>query len=307
MDDPADAPHSAAYFGDERDLWWNADYVDLLARRFGLARVERVLDVGAGLGHWGLLLATVVSPGAIIVGLERDSRWVAQATERANAQGLEARLRYRQGVAEQLPFADDSFDLVTCQTLLIHVQDPAAVISEMVRVAGPGGLVLVAEPNNRASLLVETNLSAAMDVDRKTETVRFGLMLERGKQLLGEGYSSVGDLVPGLFAAAGLLDVQAYVADKAALLVPPYAGEGQQVLKDAWIENARAGFWTMDRADAERYFAAAGGDPGDFARSWERRLEEDRAAAAALEANSLDSAGGVIHYVVAGRKAHAPY
>jgi SAM-dependent methyltransferase len=211
-------------------------------------------------------------------------------------------LTYQQGVAEQLPFADGSFDLVTCQTLLIHVRDPGGVIDEMVRVVRPGGQVLVAEPNNRAALLVETNVSAAADIDRKIEAVRFGLMLERGKEMLGEGNSSVGDLLPGLFAEAGLRDIHAYVADKAALLLPPYKRESQQVLRQAWLDHAREGFWTTDRAEAERYFVAAGGDPADFARLWERRIEEERAGALALEENRLHTAGGVIHCVVGGRK-----
>ena len=56
------------------------------------------------------------------------------------------RFRYRVADAKTLPFPDASFDLVTCQTLLIHLADPSAVIAEMARVARPGGLVLAAEP-----------------------------------------------------------------------------------------------------------------------------------------------------------------
>lgn len=296
------AGHSAAYFGDERDQWWNADYLELLAHRFDLGRVQTVLDVGSGVGHWGRLLAPLVSADARIVGLERDARWVTEAVAHAAARGMADRLTYQQGVAEQLPFDDGSFDLVTCQTLLIHVANPAAVIAEMVRVVKPGGLVLVAEPNNRASLLVETNVSAAGDIDRKVEAVRFGLMLEHGKEKLGEGNSSAGDLVPGLFAEAGLRDIQAYVADKAALLVPPYEDDGQDVLRQAWLDNAREGFWTTDRSEAERYFLAAGGDPTAFGALWDRRIEEERRGAAAIEENRLHTAGGVIHYVIGGRR-----
>lgn len=294
--------HSAAYFGEERDHWWNADYLELLARRFNLHRIKTVLDVGSGVGHWGRLLAPLVSVDARIVGVERDPRWVTQAAESAAARDMADRFTYQQGVAEELPFADGSFELVTCQTLLIHVANPAGVIAEMVRVVKPGCLVLVAEPNNRASFLVETNVSAGGDIERKVEAVRFGLMLERGKEMLGEGNSSVGDLLPGLFAQAGLRDIEAYVADKAGLLVPPYEDESQQVLRQSWLDNARDGFWTTDRAEAERYFVSAGGDSADFGRLWERRIEEERAGASALNEDRLHTAGGVIHYVVGGRK-----
>ena len=57
------------------------------------------------------------------------------------------------GRAEQLPFADASFDLVTCVNSLHHIARPARALDEMARVLGPGGrLVLedmVADPDPR--------------------------------------------------------------------------------------------------------------------------------------------------------------
>jgi SAM-dependent methyltransferase len=45
--------------------------------------------------------------------------------------------------AEQLPLEDETFDLVLCTQVLEHVQDPAAVLSEIYRVLRPGGAVLL--------------------------------------------------------------------------------------------------------------------------------------------------------------------
>ena len=45
--------HSADYFGEQRDSWWNQDILALLGQRWGLEKVNTVLDVGCGLGHWG--------------------------------------------------------------------------------------------------------------------------------------------------------------------------------------------------------------------------------------------------------------
>src|SRR4051812_14125023 len=132
--------HSAAFFGPERDFWWNHDHLRLIAQRRGLASVRSVLDVGSGVGHWGRLVASLVAPGATVAGVEREPEWVAEATRRAAA---DPRFSYREGVAEALPFADGTFDLVTCQTVLIHVADPRAVIREMLRVAKPGGQLVV--------------------------------------------------------------------------------------------------------------------------------------------------------------------
>jgi cyclopropane fatty-acyl-phospholipid synthase-like methyltransferase len=43
--------HSAEYFGETRDYWWNLDFLELMGRRLSLDRVQDVLDVGCGIGH----------------------------------------------------------------------------------------------------------------------------------------------------------------------------------------------------------------------------------------------------------------
>jgi SAM-dependent methyltransferase len=287
--------HSAAYFGPERDFWWNLDQLELIARRRDLASAQSVLDVGSGVGHWGRLIARLVAPTAMITGIEREPRWVEEATRHAEPFGT--RFSYQQGVAEALPFDDGTFDLVTCQTVLIHTADPRAVIREMLRVVRSGGQLVVAEPNNRASYLVETSVTAGTDL---TDVVSFYLACERGKIALGEGNSSLGDLVPGYFAEAGLVDIEAFLSDKTTMMIPPYAGEEQQALKAQMMDDAR-GYWGWSRQEAQRYYEAGGGQ--DFDASWERRMAETRAAAVAVEAGTYHSAGATVLYLIAGRRA----
>jgi SAM-dependent methyltransferase len=286
-------PHSAAYFGPERDFWWNLDQLDLIARRRDLGGVESVLDVGSGVGHWGRLVARLVSPTATVTGIDPEARWVQEATRRAEPYG--ARFHYQQGVAEALPFDDGTFDLVTCQTVLIHTVDPRAAIREMLRVVRPGGQLVVAEPNNRASSVVDTSVTAGTDLE---DVVRFHLTCERGKIALGEGNSSVGDLVPGYFAEAGLVDIESFLSDKTTMMIPPYAGEEQQALKAQMLDQARE-YWGWSRDEAQRYYEA--GDGTGFDAAWERRMAETRAAAAAVAAGTFHSAGATILYLVAGR------
>ncbi len=195
--------HSAEYFGDTRDDWWNEDFLGLVAKRWRFDRVREVLDVGCGVGHWGMALEAVLPKAARVTGIDRESAWVDHATARARARGLSDRFRYLRGEAEHLPFPDDTFEVTTCQTLLIHVADPGAVIAEMRRVTKPGGLVAVAEPNNVASTLSMDSLASQSSIDEILECVKFQLTCERGKVTLGEGDNSLGERVAGLFAAAG--------------------------------------------------------------------------------------------------------
>jgi ubiquinone/menaquinone biosynthesis C-methylase UbiE len=57
---------------------------------------------------------------ARVQGVDREAFWVEKAAARATAHGLADRFSYQVAVAEKIPFADASFDLVTCQTVLIH-------------------------------------------------------------------------------------------------------------------------------------------------------------------------------------------
>ncbi|MGI8902412.1 MAG: class I SAM-dependent methyltransferase [Solirubrobacteraceae bacterium] len=300
--EPDEKLHSAEFFGPERDYWWNRDHLELIASRLNLDAVRTVLDVGCGVGHWGRLLASVLTPEATIVGVDPEPNWITQATTTAGERRLDGRIRYVLGLAEELPFADATFDLVTCQTLLIHVVSPRAVLEEMLRVARPGGLILAAEPNNRASLLIDASTDVDASIDDLLERVRFALTCERGKISLGEGNISIGDLVPGYLAELGATDLRTFIADRAAMLVPPYESDAQQALADYALQEAAHGTWGWDRADAHRYFLAGGGTGEGFDIAWDRRFQENRLRAQAIQDGSFHTAGGNVLYAIAGTK-----
>ena len=88
------------------------------------------LEVGCGTGHW---LETVRSAAALhrLIGVEPSMPMLAQASGRRV-----------QGVAEQLPFADGTFDRVFCVNALHHFTDRNGFFREAYRVLRPGGGVL---------------------------------------------------------------------------------------------------------------------------------------------------------------------
>jgi SAM-dependent methyltransferase len=294
--------HSAEHFGDTRDHWWNADFLRLLAERWRLHEARDVLDVGCGVGHWGALLAGLLPSDARLTGLDREAGWVAEARARAGARGLQGRARYAEGEVERLPFPDDTFDLTTCQTVLIHVADPAAALAEMARVTRPGGLVLAAEPNNLTESLLLDSVASEASTDDLVDLVRLQLTCERGKVALGEGDNSLGDRVPGLFAAQGLADIQVYVNDKATAVFPPYASPDQRAFAVEARDRAARRLWNWSEADARRLFLAGGGHPPSFADLFERALALRERSARALDAGTYHGVSGGLFYVVSGRK-----
>jgi demethylmenaquinone methyltransferase/2-methoxy-6-polyprenyl-1,4-benzoquinol methylase len=76
-----------------------------------------------------------------IVGIDQSTAMLAAARARFAALDLGGDVELMQGEAEQLPFADDSFDVLTFTYLLRYVDDPAATVRELARVVRPGGVV----------------------------------------------------------------------------------------------------------------------------------------------------------------------
>jgi len=294
--------HSAEYFGDTRDYWWNLDFLELIGKRLSLYCIQDVLDVGSGVGHWGRLLANVIPRSARVQGVDRDPLWVEKAAARAAAHGLADRFTYQVAVAEKLPFADASFDLVTCQTVLIHTPDPGAVIDEMIRVARPGGLILVVEPNNIARALMFDSVSFHDPVDEILIRARLQLICERGKAALGEGNNSIGDLVPGLFAERDLVNICVYLNDKADILLPPYDSAAQRAALEERADFKNRDFWIWSREDTRRYFIAGGGGDGEFEALWLAAIRGSDKFDEAIADRRYAGAGAGISYLIAGRK-----
>jgi SAM-dependent methyltransferase len=102
-----------------------------------------LLDVGSGPGTITVDLAERLAPGRV-VGVDSAAGVVAQATELAAGRGVDT-VEFVVADLYELPFADDSFDVVHAHQVLQHVADPVGALREMRRVARPGGVVAVRE------------------------------------------------------------------------------------------------------------------------------------------------------------------
>lgn len=128
--------------------WWRTRGAELLpalrADPSGGAGL-RILDVGCGTGFIPGVLADLLAPGDLLVGIDQSAGMLARARAKL---GGEPRCRLGRGDAAGLPFPAATFDLVTVNSFLHHVCDYRAVLGEIDRVLRPGGyLVLAHEPN----------------------------------------------------------------------------------------------------------------------------------------------------------------
>jgi demethylmenaquinone methyltransferase/2-methoxy-6-polyprenyl-1,4-benzoquinol methylase len=110
-------------------------------RRFLVSRLPHdggeVLDVATGTG---LVAKVLLERGFRVTGVDQSPEMLALARERFGD-----RVELVEASADELPFAERSFDHLTFTYLLRYVDDPAATLRELARVVRPGGTVAMLE------------------------------------------------------------------------------------------------------------------------------------------------------------------
>lgn len=111
----------------------------IVVERAGVAAGQDVLDVATGTGNVALLAAQA---GARATGLDLTPELFGTARSRAAAMGVE--VDWVEGDAEQLPFADASFDHVTSVFGVQFAPRHEVAAAELARVCRPGGTIVLA-------------------------------------------------------------------------------------------------------------------------------------------------------------------
>jgi len=147
-----------------------------LVSRLGARPGDRILDVATGTG--AVARELVRQSRCSVVGVDQSPEMLAEARRRTND-----RVELVEASAESLPFGDGEFDGVTFTYLLRYVDDPAATLRELTRVARPGATIAGLEFGLPAGLwrpLWELHVRAA---------------LPAAGALLGTGWREVGSFL----------------------------------------------------------------------------------------------------------------
>jgi len=114
-----------------------------LAARLNLEKTFRVLEIGPGPGYFSIEVAKHLTEGHLeLLDIQKDM--LEKARKRIAASGLD-NVGFICGDASELPFKENSFDVVFLVAVLGEVSAPEACIKSIYRVLKPGGLLSITE------------------------------------------------------------------------------------------------------------------------------------------------------------------
>jgi ubiquinone/menaquinone biosynthesis C-methylase UbiE len=121
---------------------------ELRQRTVTLARMQpgdAVLDVGCGTGTLAMEVARRVGTTGRVVGVDPGAQQIARARSKAARRNLP--IEFQIGVIEQLPFPDQTFDVVLSTLMMHHLPAPLKRqgLAEIARVLKPGGRLVIAD------------------------------------------------------------------------------------------------------------------------------------------------------------------
>jgi ubiquinone/menaquinone biosynthesis C-methylase UbiE len=128
---------------------------------------RRVLDVACGTG---IVTSALAQKAKQVVGLDLTLEMLNKARERCSELGLSS-VVFMEGSATSLPFANAEFDAVVTRLSFHHFLDPKVVLTEMLRVLRPGGVLAVADVVTSENT-AKSELQNAIEVLRDPSHVR---------------------------------------------------------------------------------------------------------------------------------------
>ena len=114
---------------------------------FSLGKIhegEHVLDVGCGAGVDTILAAMMVGPNGSAVGVDMVSEMIARAESNLKMTSMK-NMSFQTTNSENLPFPDDTFDVVISNGVINLIPDKEGALAEIIRVLKPRGRLMVAD------------------------------------------------------------------------------------------------------------------------------------------------------------------
>ena len=230
---------------DQARMWQKA--TEEVLDQVGLKPGMSALDVGSGPGSVMRLMANRVGKQGRVTGIEIDGKLGAHALADLRAEGGAEFELIAANLLELDAVPGGPFDLTFCRLLLMHMQDPVAVLEKMQAWTKPGGTV-AAQEFDFGAIAVEPPCPAMAEFNRVFEGVfrAHGRNLRAGRQLPAQFEAAGLGLPDGTLAEAKFLPLK----DMASMLIGAYQGLFASAAELGIADTTRAAAFKSEMAEA---------------------------------------------------------
>ncbi len=204
------------YLMSSRYNYFNDDYWEFLVKKVWKMNYPlKILDFGCGLGYLGLKILPNLPNGSTYTGVDMSEKLISEANDIFKTLPYES--RFFQGNIMEWD-SKIEFDVVICQTLMIHLPNPKEALKRMYSFVKPGGKVICIEPHYNSALLA----GFYIDEIEYSQITNLGILqkLYENDRKKNKNDGFIGNRLPMMMSEIGLRDVECRVSDCVRYLHP---------------------------------------------------------------------------------------
>ena len=204
-------------------LYLNIDYLQFLVEKvWKITKKVDVVDFGCGYGYLGLVLMPLLPEGSTYTGVDISEELINKGREIFKTVPFD--YRFILSSANDVPEKDNTFDIAICNSVLMHIPDPDAVLTEMKRITKNDGMIISCESNWNA-------VNALMYIDgiKKSKITDLGflqILFERVHEKTKTD-GNIGMKMPVIMARNNIKNIQARISDAVRIILADEKNEEQ--------------------------------------------------------------------------------
>ena len=206
-----------------RSLYLNIDYLQFLIEKvWKITKKVDVIDFGCGYGYLGLVLMSLLPNGSSYTGVDISEELINKGKEIFKE--LPFNHKFILSSANNVPEKDDTFDIAICNSVLMHIPEPDAVLAEMKRITKNDGMIITCESNWNAvnALLYIDGIKKSKITDLGFLQILFERIHEKTKT---DG--NIGMKMPVIMARNNIKNIQARISDSVRIILADEKNEDQ--------------------------------------------------------------------------------
>lgn len=206
-----------------RSLYLNVDYLQFLVEKvWKITKKVDVVDFGCGYGYLGLVLMPSLPEGSTYTGVDISEELIKKGREIFKSVPFDH--KFILSSANGVPENDDTFDIAICNSVLMHIPEPDAVLTEMKRITKNDGMIITCESNWNAvnALLYIDGIKKSKITDLGFLQILFERIHEKTKT---DG--NIGMKMPVIMARNNIKNIQARISDSVRIILADEKNEEQ--------------------------------------------------------------------------------